>query len=86
MQNFNYHSHTERCGHAVGSDEAYVKEAIRNGYRYMGFSDHAPYRNGDAPGERMRVEAFRLYSQCQRASACLSGSNRNPSGDGNRIF
>lgn len=27
MQNFNYHSHTERCGHAVGSDEAYVKEA-----------------------------------------------------------
>lgn len=28
MQNFNYHSHTERCGHAVGSDEAYVKEAI----------------------------------------------------------
>lgn len=55
MQNFNYHSHTERCGHAVGSDEAYVKEAIKNGYRYMGFSDHAPYRNGDAPGERMRV-------------------------------
>ena len=33
MQNFNYHSHTERCGHAVGSDEAYVKEAIKNGYR-----------------------------------------------------
>ena len=29
MQNFNYHSHTERCGHAVGSDEAYVKEAIK---------------------------------------------------------
>ena len=61
MQNFNYHSHTERCGHAVGSDEAYVKEAIRNGYRYMGFSDHAPYRNGDAPGERMRVEELFDY-------------------------
>ena len=61
MQNFNYHSHTERCGHAVGSDEAYVKEAIKNGYRYMGFSDHAPYRNGDAPGERMRVEELADY-------------------------
>lgn len=24
MQNFNYHSHTERCGHAVGSDKEWV--------------------------------------------------------------
>ena len=32
MQNFNYHSHTERCGHAVGSDEAYVKEMHILGY------------------------------------------------------
>ena len=27
----------------------------------MGFSDHAPYRNGDAPGERMRVEELADY-------------------------
>ena len=34
MQNFNYHSHTERCGHAVGSDEAYVKEMHILGYEF----------------------------------------------------
>lgn len=29
MQDFNYHSHTKRCGHAEGEDEAYVQEAIK---------------------------------------------------------
>ncbi len=29
MQKFNYHTHTERCGHAQGNDEAYVLEAIK---------------------------------------------------------
>ena len=24
MQKFNYHSHTKRCGHAIGEDEEYV--------------------------------------------------------------
>ena len=41
-QLFNYHSHTSRCGHAVGTDEEYVKAAIAAGYQKMGFSDHAP--------------------------------------------
>lgn len=66
MQNFNYHSHTNRCGHAVGSDEAYVQAAIENGYRYMGFSDHAPYKNGYAKGERMHKEELRDYMKSVR--------------------
>ncbi len=39
----NYHSHTFRCGHAVGQEEAYVLEAIRAGFDIFGFADHAPY-------------------------------------------
>ncbi len=38
----NYHSHTTRCKHAVGSDEAYVLAAIEAGLDEIGFSDHAP--------------------------------------------
>ena len=40
---YNFHNHTYRCGHATGTDEEYVLEAIKNGYEVMGFSDHAPY-------------------------------------------
>lgn len=45
MQNFNFHTHTERCGHAEKnySDEDYVKEAIEAGMCYLCFTDHMPY-------------------------------------------
>ncbi len=36
----NYHTHTYRCGHAVGEDEDYVIEAIALGLTTLGFSDH----------------------------------------------
>ncbi len=39
----NYHTHTSRCRHAIGSDEEYVKKAIAEGVKILGFSDHAPY-------------------------------------------
>lgn len=45
MITFNYHTHTTRCGHAFGSDEEYVLAAIKAGYKTLGFSDHAPYKN-----------------------------------------
>ena len=31
MKKYNYHTHTKRCGHAVGEDEEYVIAAINNG-------------------------------------------------------
>jgi histidinol-phosphatase (PHP family) len=42
---YTYHSHTKRCGHAVGEDEDYVKKAIEGHYQILGFSDHVmlPY-------------------------------------------
>lgn len=60
-QIFNYHGHTKRCGHASGEDEEFVKEAIANGFKRMGFSDHAPYQDGYAQGERMRKEELEDY-------------------------
>lgn len=43
MQEFNYHTHTLRCHHAVGSDEEYILCAIKAGFKILGFSDHAPF-------------------------------------------
>ncbi len=40
---YNYHTHTYRCGHAKGEDEEYVLRAIEGGIKHMGFSDHAPF-------------------------------------------
>lgn len=37
-----YHTHTVRCGHAVGSMAEYVEAAIRCGLGEIGFSDHIP--------------------------------------------
>lgn len=39
----NYHTHTWRCRHATGEDEAYVQSAIDGGLQILGFSDHTPY-------------------------------------------
>jgi histidinol-phosphatase (PHP family) len=51
----NYHTHTRRCGHAVGEDRAYVEQAIAAGLEVLGFSDHSPfvYPNGYVSGIRM---------------------------------
>lgn len=37
---YNYHMHTKRCGHAIGSDEEYLIEALNIGIKDIGFSDH----------------------------------------------
>lgn len=36
----NYHTHTNRCGHAYGSDEEFVLAAINCGYTNLGITDH----------------------------------------------
>lgn len=42
-QNFNYHGHTSRCGHAgSASDDDYVEAARKVGINRIGFSDHIP--------------------------------------------
>lgn len=39
----NFHTHTTRCKHAVGTDEQYVKAALESGFDVLGFADHAPW-------------------------------------------
>lgn len=40
----NYHTHTVRCHHALGTEEEYIETALRSGYKILGFSDHTPWR------------------------------------------
>ena len=60
MLKTNWHTHTNRCGHAVGTDEEYVKNAIAAGVKTLGFSDHAPYRVPYRP-ERMDYSEYGEY-------------------------
>lgn len=61
----NYHTHTKRCLHAGGTDEDYVRAAIRDGYRILGFSDHSvwKYDSDYVPKMRMRLEQFEDYKR-----------------------
>ncbi|GHU47423.1 hypothetical protein FACS1894218_1770 [Bacilli bacterium] len=38
----NYHTHTVYCHHAVNTVEEMIKAAIKNGFKTIGFSEHAP--------------------------------------------
>lgn len=38
----NYHTHTVRCMHAVGTEREYIEHAIKEGFKILGFSDHVP--------------------------------------------
>lgn len=60
---YNYHTHTARCGHASGTEEEYIQNAIDAGIKYMGFSDHMAFEwNGkDAP---FRVPVSRAKEYC----------------------
>lgn len=66
MQRFNYHTHTARCGHAVGTDEEYVEAAIKAGYAVLGFSDHAPYKEVSLPWARMDWRAVGGYLEAMK--------------------
>lgn len=52
---YNYHTHTFRCSHAKGDEEDYIKRAIENGIKYMGFSDHFPFICSDGHEASFRV-------------------------------
>lgn len=57
----NFHTHTYRCNHAVGTEEDYIKEAIALGFKCIGISDHGPYPD-DRLGLRMKYEELLDYS------------------------
>lgn len=58
----NYHTHTYRCHHAIGTDEEYVITAINNGIKILGFSDHAPFTFPDGTESGYRIESSQVKS------------------------
>lgn len=69
MQNFNYHQHTYRCGHADLDmlDEEYVTEYIKMGFEKIAFTDHCPEKNEIDPKENVRMK----YSQKEEYLASI---------------
>lgn len=60
----NYHAHTTRCNHAIGTEREYVENAIRRGLKIFGFSDHTPqYFPGDYY-TFMRMRPYELLDYC----------------------
>lgn len=57
IQNFNYHTHTERCGHAEMNydDEEYVKEAFQADIKFLAFTDHMPFHNTKDVKDNIRM-------------------------------
>lgn len=69
MQNFNYHSHTYRCGHSDAdmSDEDYIKDYIKMGFKKVAITDHCPEKNVVDARPRIRME----YSQKNEYIQCI---------------
>lgn len=55
---YNFHTHTYRCGHADGTEREYIEAALSVGVREMGFSDHAPWIDPSLGAERGYVVPY----------------------------
>lgn len=54
--NYNYHTHTKRCGHAeITSDSEYVSFARKTGITQLGFSDHIASCPYELPNTNSRM-------------------------------
>lgn len=58
---FNLHTHTWRCGHAIGQDHEYIEAAIMAGFNVIGFSEHIQYRADRGKYNRINFEDFKQY-------------------------
>ena len=59
---YNYHTHTDRCHHAVGREREYIEVAIERGLSGIGISDHCPMPfPRDYPSHRMTVAEYPEY-------------------------
>ncbi|MFD0712197.1 histidinol-phosphatase HisJ [Paenibacillus sp. GCM10027626] len=65
-----YHTHHERCGHAVGTLEDYVKRGIEIGLQQIGLSDHMPLLHVD-PAEYYPEMAMPMEELPKYVEECL---------------
>lgn len=56
----NFHTHTQRCRHAQGCAEDYLRAALDSDLSVLGFSDHAPFPDFDY-GYRMLFSELEDY-------------------------
>ncbi|WP_151737733.1 histidinol-phosphatase HisJ [Paenibacillus tengchongensis] len=70
-----YHTHHERCGHAVGKLEEYVQRGIELGLQQLGLSDHLPLIHVD-PAEYYPEMAMPLEELPRYVEECLSLKER----------
>lgn len=65
MIGIDYHTHHDRCGHAEGCLEEYVRKAVEIGLTQLGLSDHMPLIHVDPaayyPGMAMPMEELPAY-------------------------
>jgi len=57
----NLHNHTCLCGHASGSLDEYIEEALKKNISCFGFSDHAPLLEEVRGGVSMEPEETETY-------------------------
>ncbi len=73
------HNHTTLCNHAKGKNEEYIKQAIQNGTKYFGFSDHAPmnfdkkYRMSFAQMKEYEEDIKKLKEEYKKRITILLG-------------
>ena len=60
MIHANYHTHTVRCHHAVGTEREYIEQAIAEGFEILGFSDHTPQPYPDYFKSGVRMDMCEL--------------------------
>jgi len=65
-----YHTHHERCGHAIGKLEEYVQRGIELGLEHLGLSDHLPLIHVD-PAEYYPEMAMPLAELPRYVEECL---------------
>ena len=65
MIDYNLHTHTKRCGHAIGEDEEYVLSAIKAGIKILGFSDHSPVKFSDGREQSHSVKTYEARGYVQ---------------------
>lgn len=74
---YNFHTHTWRCGHATGTEKEYIEIAIENGITEMGFSDHAPWIDPTLCGERNYVVPFAMVEDYRETVKALAAEYRD---------
>lgn len=57
----NYHTHTYRCKHAVGTVADYVEAAVEQGIKVLGISEHTPFPDNRWLEVRLHMDELDTY-------------------------